>query len=247
MSIFHNICSKIYNYFCSCISKLSKDDIYFINNKILEAEKMEYINPFDYCDCPYCKKVKYNSENKIWIHLTGNTHDKECGIHNDFFNYKKNHSYSIDSKPDWLYSDKHEESKVIWFSNGSWLYDCYCENNHEINDNHDVKVVIIKNPKKILEVYTLKDLWMFIKNYGVYKLPHKGSYIVIDWNKIYDDGYNGVSINFRKYYHLLKNTCPTLENYRFFSWHYSFDVESLIIFNPDAFNNTVEITNYKIK
>ena len=77
----------------------------------------------------------------------------------------------------------------------------------------------------------------------------------INWDKIYDkgNGYWGVAFNFRKLEHLKvidkKGTTETYwpkYTYSQYSWHLSYDVESLIIFDTRAFDDTVELTTIKL-
>lgn len=123
---------------------------------------------FSYCECQNCKYVKFNSENNIWIHRgKGNLSREEfdileCGsIVEDIFDPpNKNFRRNQVSKP----------IGAIWFSNGSWLFDPYCEGGHNKvdSDEHKVKktrVLCTKLPKNILHIATLTELDEFTEKY----------------------------------------------------------------------------------
>lgn len=196
---------------------------------------------FSYCKCKKCQKVKANSENDIWIHTgTGNLSKDyflslEDGTHvKDFFTQPN----LIRSSQEYNYW---KPSSCIWFSNGSWLFDPYCDGSHadDIEDEMDdefkdykYRSVVIKSPKNILRISTLEDLNNFIEKYTGIGIRNK-----IMWEKISDDGYYGVAFNFRKVDHLTGDRSDRLkEKYK---WHCSWDVESLCIFDIRAFDDVV--------
>lgn len=81
--------------------------------------------------------------------------------------------------------------------------------------------------EKFLQYAQLKALYTLppvIINYG------------INWNKVRDDGYYGVAFEFTKVSELGVSFEKCFEKYM---WHCGFDVESLAIWNINAFDNTV--------
>lgn len=249
-----------------------------------ETSQIQQIDNFSYCKCKKCKIVSYNSKNNIWIH-------QGYGIlnHDDFYNIPNGTIHDDifiqpTKRTDYTSFYEHYRNKpqgVIWFSNGSWLFDPCCggSNGHYENETEEIdsdkttaetKVIIIKNPKNILSINTIEELDNFINKYNVQMQTCKKSiyekcmdYIwnILDyanhkydnaflhhirWDKIYQNGYYGVSFNFRKVEHLYQD----IDKYDVFDnkyvWHYGFDVESLCIFDTRAFDNKVLIDVVKI-
>lgn len=213
------------------------------------------------CQCAHCEVVKSNSENNIWIHngRVGMKPDEfnntEIGtsvkfiqpIHRPGFN-----GFGTGDKP----------KNVIWFSNGSWLFDPYCDGCHEEINTSTRKAIVIKSPKNILSISTRLELEMFINKYlYLDKFNRKYYYdqshteyicdIIFDlynylagytlykipyirWDDICADGYWGLSFNFRKWYHLYYDEWNINKRY---NWHDGYDVESLMIFDTRAIDN----------
>lgn len=122
---------------------------------------------------------------------------------------------------------------AIWFSRGSWLYDPFysdCEGACEQLCAYG-KVLAIKNPRNILAINTVKELLDFVNKYGRAS-PYYG--YDVDWNRVAQD-YDGLALNFRKYYEAIGYDDASDEERRTLrekcSWQLSFDVESLVIFN----------------
>lgn len=202
---------------------------------------------FSYCGCNHCDKIIQNSQNGIWIHSGigtmsnddfKNVPDGTC-IENFFEQPIKRSKYKsfygrFNTKP----------KNVIWFSNGTWLFDSYCEG----HDNVELckrKVVIIKEPKNILSISTIKELDNFVDKYGENMYEFLSTYKIIRWDKIYDEGYYGVAFNFRKINHVDPNITYIGENMKYF-WHCGFDVETLCIFDTRAFDDQVIIDTIEI-
>lgn len=189
-------------------------------------------DPFGYCSCKCCHQVSLNAKSNTWFH-SGKIRGKIGDIVSDYFESRPG-KFGVGSKP--------YEGNDIWFSNGSWLFDCYCEGSHDDTYNYgfDYPKVKITNPINILQVNKRKELIEFVRKYGRNRGPDE-YWVVIDWDKIYADGYYGLSFGFRKLRHLGIDGFNSL-----FSWHLGFDVESLIIFDTRAFDNTVEIARFTL-
>jgi len=116
----------------------------------------------------------------------------------------------------------------IWFSGGSWLFDPYSDQNHDsLGDRNPIKIIQTSKPEKILVIKDMSDLESFEEKYLV-----KGEKFVFDyinWNKVRDDGWYGVATHFRKVYHHLGI------NDNRHQWQWSWDVESLVVWDLRAF------------
>ena len=127
----------------------------------------------------------------------------------------------------------------IWFSNGTWLRDpfCDCETEEEFNAVRPTRrpVIITKSPNKILEINTKEEFIAFCEEYckvieylgKLYK-----DYRYIDWDKVAGMGYYGIYFSFKKSYEI----GLTSEEHHKYSWHDGMDVESLIVWDNRAFN-----------
>ncbi len=193
-------------------------------------------DPFAYCDCPKCSIVSSNSKNDIWLHegtgkLTRQEFDDIPAMteKEDLFENPCDQNMSrIGHKP----------SSCIWFSNGSWLFDRYCNGEHDKNEPSTAyRVAMIQSPKNILKISTLSDMETFVETYS-----EKRTNMII-WSKIIENGYYGVSFNFRKMYHITTNKNAFSDR---FSWHLGFDCETLCILDTQAFDNKVTVVDFEI-
>ncbi len=223
------------------------------------------------CQCRNCDMVRANALNDVWIHKgRGNMtleqfNNVEVGTSVKFIfdqpiRRSKYNGFGFDDKP----------KNVIWFSNGTWLYDPYCGGCHEDNTTKvDKKVVVIKSPKNILRISTITELEAFINKYQYYDKYGKRYYgtqtyteymfdimsdlydylvgnvirkcAYMNWDKVYSDGYYGVAFTFRRWDQLYEDGWSYNSRY---NWHDGYDVESLMIFDTRAFDDAnIEIVS----
>ena len=211
---------------------------------------------FAYCSCDHCKIVSYNSKNNIWLHCGSGIMAKETFDETENGVTIENIFEQPATRKKFTSFDSHESVGkpfgVIWFSNGSWLFDPYCEGGHDEMNMIEKKVIVIKSPKNILQINTTQEMDNFATKYGSDyisfdqgKTHIKWPYKTIKWTKVYESGYWGVAFNFRKVSHMDENM-DNEGSYNKFFWHYGFDVESLCIFDIRAFNNEVTVQSIKI-
>lgn len=125
-----------------------------------------------------------------------------------------------------LYTSFSKPRGVLWFSQGSWLTDPCNDLSHEYHKIYgNNKVIAVKEVVNVLHVKTLQDFENFVKSYP------RGKYH-IDWDKIREDGYYGVAFHFKRVHEL---GIPHEEALVKYTWHYSFDVESMCIWDRRAF------------
>lgn len=141
----------------------------------------------------------------------------------------------------------HKPSRVLWFSRGDWMFDSFCDSTHDEHHHNlqDHEVVMIQNPVNILEIKTFRELVEFNEKYSVQQL-HNFMRPTINWNLVKEDGYYGVSFDFRKVHELQIDA--DLEGYDLMKldWHSGFDVHSLCVWDLRAFDNTVFPVHLKI-
>lgn len=126
------------------------------------------MNPFSYCDCDKCKKVAENSKNEIWMHLPHNNDIVLTGKSVIVKNFFRPLIQSTD-----LNFASVKPVNVIWFSNGSWIFDSFCEGSHDNMPPHAANVAIIKSPKNILNISTIDELDAFAEKYAGARLSNK--------------------------------------------------------------------------
>lgn len=205
---------------------------------------------FDYCDCQHCNIVKQNSLNDVWIHEGCGNYTKQWEsiqpqsiqpgtIIQDFFDQPKSRN-RFNGFNDSYVTCYSKPNGVIWFSNGSWLFDSYSGVSHD-DPLKEYKVAVVRSPKNILSIETNDDLEWFIDTYNFNKkwengllgfLKKKNPWNAISWDAISNDGYWGISFGFRKIKHIY-DFCNDENDLRY-RWHYLFDVESLCIFDTRA-------------
>lgn len=221
-------------------------------------------NHIEFCDpcaCWRCQKTYKNSQEQIWLHQGFGCFDKMT-----FEKLPVPQMLELDNvftKPRFESVFKQLEEKhefyhqmkpfgCIWFSNGSWLYDPYCDGSHDGEKPESYKVFVTKNPHNVLQITTYKELEAFTNKYAVPKSNDKiqssededefyNKNTLITWLDVYNDGYYGVAFNFRKVSHI----APVKTYFERYFWHCAFDVESLCIFDLRAIQNlTIENVDF---
>jgi hypothetical protein len=211
--------------------------------------------------CVACLAVKRMKEANIWVHQGDGKYDpksdnpylekyrKDFVVKHDSFvpntllemekiaNFKMiRGSGMFDNK---VFKRSLGSDKKPW--NVLWLFDRYCGETHDThcsNINEKKPVVAIQNPKNILEVKTGKEFEDFVTKYcpkptNESWLPGRDIYKIVFWEKIREDGFYGVSFDFRKVYEL---EFPPENKTRYYDWHMGFDVESLCVWDLRAFD-----------
>jgi hypothetical protein len=165
------------------------------------------------CVCKKCNIVRNNISIDKWYHMTY----KKVENIDDFFHEPKLRKH-ISAKPE----------GCIWFSAGSWLYDPYSDHSdcHDEKEENNINVISVTNPVNILKITNLQELINFNDQYK------KGS--LINWEKVKNNGYYGVSFTFRKCYYFKGYDWEKIG--QSLDWQWGFDVESLCIFDLRAIN-----------
>jgi hypothetical protein len=136
---------------------------------------------FIVCNCWRCKNTYDNYQNKIWLHKGTGLYDKETfnalplnmplNFNETFRNieFEKRKYTTRADKP----------FGCIWFSAGSWLYDCYCDGDHskqtqstdqknddDLQTKNTIKVISTTDPQNILHISSSEQLENFVQIYG---------------------------------------------------------------------------------
>lgn len=124
------------------------------------------------CKCDLCNLVAQRLAQGVWVHYGCGKYESEAHLPigkiavNNLF--RPNGDLSHDSSEHGL-----KPTKSIWFSGGTWLYDPYCEGGHNsLPPPSKSKVVVVRNPKKILTITNFEELNMFVQEYGI-PIPDK--------------------------------------------------------------------------
>lgn len=187
--------------------------------------------------CAKCQWVKENLKNGVWVHrgmgelnpINENRWEslKDGDVVNDFFlqppALPKNDIWSKPGGPG-------GRGYCIWFSAGSWLYDCFSDQSCEYHmaGNIDGKYVTTSSLNNVLTVTNKEEMIAFTEKYSEYGLWDKMD-PKINWNRVASE-YYGVAFTF-------KRTCDIGFPFTEPAWHYGWDVESLVVFDLRAFNH----------
>lgn len=162
-----------------------------------------------WCACWRCHQVYQNSQKQIWLHhgigsFERNAFDNlpvSCSLDpNIAFTEPEFKSYCDNQKNMYNYSLMNDKPfQCIWFSSGSWLFDCYCAGNHDHDHNKNsddsddsnytnyrtifqkgpniYKVMMTKKPQNILQITTFEDLEEFRNKFSVTKFRNLKHYM----------------------------------------------------------------------
>lgn len=228
-----------------------------LHNKITGEKKCK--------KCKSCNVIESFANNNIWIHMGQGKMDtnkmafykfdpmtcKESVTLNTLDTLRFSNMNPAKLNPTQVFNDidlpKYNSRKpfdCVWFSHGSWFVDSYNESNGRCEYHRDCEEEIMKgfaiqNPKNILHVNTKEQLEKFIDEYEGKDEKFTDVFSsVINWNKIKENGYYGVSFGFKHVSEIGYNNFPMKSRY---SWHSGFDVESLCIWDLRAFDNLYPI------
>jgi len=162
-------------------------------------------------DCERCETVIENINQNRWYHysddLLDRNLDKHCRELTEIFKGGKD----VGGKP----------NNVLWASAGNWMINPYHDTYHEPGEELEIfrcAQICPKEEATIMRVSTKEDFLVFESNYVKRKMKP-------DWEKVFEE-FDAVQFDF----------CKTREiGLKSSSWHNSFDVESLIIRNPEMF------------
>lgn len=191
------------------------------------------------CNCSKCDSVQKYMDQNIWFHKSHftDTLNLSGNVKGIISPYKGS---NIPISPDTSHGSDTKPLYALWFSHGSWLFDPYCDLDHD-KKIYSVRIIKIENPKNILNINSPEELENFIDTYGLFSKYNTRYVYGITWDKIKEDGFFGVAFNFRKVDELGFDRFD--HRYR---WHMGYDVESLMIFDVKAFDDEVMFTEIKI-
>ena len=225
-----------------------------------------------YKSTDYIDRLPFNSRRLNNLHEHKNDFKAKIRQQSMLYKIANNHPLLHVKLVQLSFGMRQKPNYVTWFSNGGWLYySKYDNDNHPyLNKTGPAKlnyVAKIQHPTNILSINTLDEFIKFTVEYGIAEsymkfirshsvyaneadtptdTPTDTIYANIDWDRV-SNTYMGVAFNFHKASYL-----PGYDNSKhanYVVWYDtgdSYAIESLVIFNTFAFNNTVTLTTFKI-